>query len=492
MNRREFLKMTSLTAGATFAGTGLLRGDSTAAPAGQARPDTMIGMPISTSAIVDPGFERMLDDMQRRGGVNTLFPFIYTHEEHRAGIYSAGFRGGNFAMPHMKYYEGSGLTYEDMRAPEAGDTDLLERSIDLGQKHGIRTYAWVLEDNTCPKIPNWVTMYEKDAHDRRSQTHPGGRCFSNPRYRAFTLGLMEDYARSYRIAGIMWGSERQSGVLDALNLSQSTPVDPSRTTCFCEFCQKKGRDQGIDPERARQGYLAVEKYILSNRSGQKPRDGYFTAFWRILLNNPELLAWAGLWVRSRHEFQADIYRKVKSINPALPVGWHIWSNRSFSPFQRAEENYADLAPFSDFLRPALYNNCAGERFRNFAKGTHDTLLGDIPRSDALDLLCHQLGYKEAPYDKMSATGLSAGYVEIETRNAVDGVAPAPTRIWPGVDIDVPVSAGSSKCTPEGVKAAVKAVFQGGGHGILLSRNYVEMKPENLTAAGDGLRELNLA
>jgi hypothetical protein len=72
------------------------------------------------------------------------------------------------------------------------------------------------------------------------------------------------------------------------------------------------------------------------------------------------------------------------------------------------------------------------------------------------------------------------------------VAPAPTKIWPGVDIDVPVPEGESVCTPEGVKAAVKAVFQGGGHGILLSRNYVEMKPEHLSAAGDGLRELGLA
>jgi hypothetical protein len=492
MNRREFLKIASVTAGASLAGSKILRGDSPSVPSAGPRPDTMVGMPISTAPLGQPGFEGMLDDMQKRGGVNALFPFIYTHEGHRGGFDGPGFRGGNFAIPHMQYYKDSGMTYEDLRAPEAGDADLLDRALALGHKRGIKTFAWVIEDNNRPKIPHWEPMYEIDIHGRRSVKNPAGRCFNNPLYRALTLGLMEDYTRSYPIDGIMWGSERQSGVLDVLNISQSSRVDPTRTTCFCEFCLKKGRDQGIDPERARQGFLAFEKFILSNRAGGKPRDGYFTGFWRILFNHPELLAWERLWVKSRHEFQADIYRRVKSINPALPVGWHIWSNRSFSPFQRAEEDYADLAPFSDFLRPALYNNCAGGRFRNFSRGTQDSLYGDIPPAEAFGMFCHQLGYNEAPYDKVAATGLTANYVEIETRNAVDGVAPAPTRIWPGVDIDVPVPEGESMCTPQGVKAAVKAVFQGGGHGILLSRNYIEMKPDHLSAAGDGLRELGLA
>ncbi|HXN35122.1 MAG TPA: hypothetical protein VN877_03065, partial [Opitutaceae bacterium] len=274
MNRREFLRITSVAAGATLAGSKLL-GAATPSPASR---DTMIGMPISTAPLGQPGFERMLDDMQARGGVNTLFPFIYTHEPHRAGIDSPGFRGGNFAIPHMQYYEGSGMTYEDMRAPEAGSADLLDRALTLCHGRGMKTFAWVIEDNNRPRIAHWEPMYEIDIHGRRSEKNPAGRCFNNPLYRALTLGLMEDYTRSYPIDGIMWGSERQSGVLDVLNISQSSRVDPSRTTCFCEHCLRKGRDLGIDPERARQGYLAVEKFVLASRAGQKPRDGHFTAF----------------------------------------------------------------------------------------------------------------------------------------------------------------------------------------------------------------------
>ena len=67
----------------------------------------------------------------------------------------------------------------------------------------------------------------------------------------------------------------------------------------------------------------------------------------------------------------------------------------------------------------------------------------------------------------------------------------PVQIWPGVDIDVPVSAGESHCTPESVERAVKAAFKGGAQGIILSRNYTEMKPENLSGAGAALKELGI-
>jgi hypothetical protein len=289
----------------------------------------------------------------------------------------------------------------------------------------------------------------------------------------------------------MWGSERQGGLLNTLGISQSSGQDPGKTTCFCEFCQKKARDHGIDVERARQGFSEVEKLTLAGRAGQHPRDGAFASFWRLLLNYPELLAWENLWVSSRHEFQAALYRRVKSIKPALQVGWHVWHNLSFSPFQRAEEDFAAMTGYSDFLRPALYNNVAGTRFLSFVKGADSAVYADLPPEATLELLYRQLNYpKEAPYDKLTAAGLSADYVERETHRAVEAVAGTATQVWPGVDIDVPVSEGAGHCTPESVGRAVKAVFRAGAQGIILSRNYVEMKPENLSGAGAALRELS--
>ena len=129
---------------------------------------------------------------------------------------------------------------------------------------------------------------------------------------------------------------------------------------------------------------------------------------------------------------------------------------------------------------------------SFVNGARHSVFGDLPPEATLEVLYQQLNYHaETPYDRLSATGLSADYVERETRRAVDGVGGTATQIWPGIDIDVPISPGASHCTPESVQAAVKAVFHAGAPGIILSRNYTEMKPENLSAAGAALRGLGI-
>jgi hypothetical protein len=485
MDRKDFLRLTA--AGAAAAGTRLLATAADGQPAAASKPAT-IAMPISAAPLVRPDFDRSLADMRERGGVNALLPFVYTHETHRAGVAdnAPGFRGGNFAVPHMKYYRDTPFSFADMRAPEFGDRDAFELAIPAARKHGIRMFAWIIEDNHCPAIPAWEPLYEVDFHGRRATGHPSGPCKNNPAYRGFLLNLVEDYLRSYDLDGIMWGAERQSGFLNTLGIGA-----PGRGTCFCEFCVRKARDSGIDVERARSGFAEIEKFRLAS-AARRPRDGTFVSFWRILLSYPELLAWEALWVRSRHELQAEIYAKAKAIKPSAPVGWHIWQNVTFSPLQRAEEDYAVLSGFSDFVRPAVYNNCAGERFHAFAKSSLAGVFGDLQPAQTYDLLQRLLDDREAAYDKVSAVGFSADYVLRETRRAVDGVAGTSTQVWPGIDIDVPVPPGTSRCTPEGIQAAVRAAFQGGAAGVILSRNYVEMAPDHLSAAGDALRELGVA
>lgn len=489
MNRRKFIQLGVVGTGAIVAGVEPPSADG--APAAAQRPTT-VAMPISIAPLAEENLDTLFANMRERAGANALFPFMYTHEPHRAGVSSANFHGGNYARPHMQFYKDTALTFDDMRAPEFGGVDVLDRAIPVAQKHGIRVFCFLLEDNTLPaEVPDWRFLYEVDHHGRPATGHPGGPCFNNPMYQNFTLGLVEDYARSYDIGGIMWGSERQSGLLNTLGISQEGHPDPARTTCFCQFCCKKGRDLGINVERARAGFDAAERFIRASREGQRPRDGHFTAFWRLLLQYPELLAWENLWVASRHEFQAAIYQRAKSVNSALQIGWHVWQNVSFSPFQRAEENLADLAACSDFIRPALYNNAAGGRFVSFVNGAHAGVWGDCASADVCKVLFDELGYDEAPYDRLAATGFSAGYVERETRRSLASVSGHPVQLWPGVDIDVPVGKGESHCTPQSVALAVKAVFAGGAEGIILSRNYTEMKPEDLSGAGQALKELGV-
>jgi hypothetical protein len=489
INRREFIRGTA--AGAVGLGLLAQSGAAEPSPAPPATRKPLVGIQLGAAPLARD-LDRVLDDVQQRAGVNTLFPFIYSHVSTWAGLPAAGFRGGNFALPHMEYYKDTNLTYEDMRAPEFGDADLLARLIPAARRRGMKTFAWILEDNERPPVPHWESLYEVDFHGRRTDRHPSGPCYNNPHYRGYLLGLVEDYTRSYEIDGLMWASERQGGLWNALGAYHNgARADPGQAACFCEFCQQKARAQGINVERARAGFGELEAFVRNGRAGRRPRDGYFVSFWRILLNHPELLAWENFWIRSREEVQVAIYQKIKSIKPALQVGWHIWHNVSFSPFHRAEVDYAAMTAYSDFIKPVLYSNCGGERISSFIASTHQNVFGDIPADQTLQLLYRLLDYQEAPYDKVTATGLSPDYVRRETHRTIEGVVGTSTQVWPGIDIDVPVGAGASRCTPESVKQTVLASFTGGAHGVLLSRSYSEMKPENLAGAGAALRELGL-
>jgi hypothetical protein len=120
-----------------------------------------------------------------------------------------------------------------------------------------------------------------------------------------------------------------------------------------------------------------------------------------------------------------------------------------------------------------------------------TVFRDATPEEVLRLHYDILGYKgEASLDKLPTTGLSADYVARETRRAIAGVG-GEIAIYPGIDIDIPTGEKEKKTHPSDVRDAVKAALTAGAPGVILSRKYSEMKLENLSAAGEALRELNL-
>ena len=78
----------------------------------------------------------------------------------------------------------------------------------------------------------------------------------------------------------------------------------------------------------------------------------------------------------------------------------------------------------------------------------------------------------------------------ETKRAVAGVG-SNVKVWPGIDIDIPTAATSKKTQPDDVYRGVRAAFDGGAHGVLLSRKYSEMRLDNIRAAGRAVRDLKL-
>jgi hypothetical protein len=490
MDRREFMKSAALTGAAALAPATL----PAAAQAPAAPAKTFVGIQLDIGRILSDGIDRVLDDMQRLAHVNALFLYTITYMEERVHARTAApFRGGNFATVHPQYYKDTLLKPEDTRSPDFPGLDILATVVPAARKRGIQTFCWIIEDNTLPQVPNMQKLWEVGLDGSPATRHPGGPCFNNPNYTNYLLGLVEDYCRSYEVDGIMFGSERQGPLGYSLGAYHNgARADPATTCCFCSFCEAKARRLGIDFARVRQGYLALASYVRAGRANQRPIDGHYVAFWRLLLDYPEILVWERFWTNGQQETYAALHAKVKSINPALLAGWHIWQNSSWNPIYRAEQDFAKLAPFTDYVKPVLYNNCAGERMISYLDSVGQNFQGDLTHSQALDFEYKVLNYNEAPLDKLAAAGFSADYVYRETKRTIDSLTGTRTLTYPGIDIDVPTASGHSKCTPEGVRDAVLAAYKGGAQGVVLSRSYSEMKPENLRGAGIALEQLGLA
>ena len=142
----------------------------------------------------------------------------------------------------------------------------------------------------------------------------------------------------------------------------------------------------------------------------RPPDGYWVSYWRLLLKYPEILAWEKLWNDGQQSAHANIYQLAKSIRRDVAVGWHTWHNNSFSPFYRAAQDFAEFRRYADFLKVVMYNNCGGPRLAS------RTILGDFSPEEVLHLTYKVQNYQGANLADLPRKGLPADYVERETRS----------------------------------------------------------------------------
>jgi hypothetical protein len=490
MDRRTFIQGASAATLATAIPI-TAKTETTAAP-------KMIGIQVGAVSFVDEGVESALDQFQHDAAVNTLFIATFTYgrgiagrqipgqplPDHGSQSYDADtFYGGSYTSVDPKYF--ANTAFKSFRAPDFGNYDVLAEVLPSARERGLKTICW-FEDVFRKNLPGIDQLEEKELSGSNAAT----LCFNNPNYRNWLLGITENWARSYDIDGIMWGSERQGAFSNMLGASHGQ-AEGGHVTCFCQYCIAKAKERGINPDRARQGFLELQKFVTASHNGKRPIDGYYVELWRQMLRYPELLAWEMLWTDSLRETYAAIYEHVKSVKPSLQVGWHIWHNNSFNPVYRAEQDLAAIAPHSDFLKIVIYHNCAGERMARYIDNVGSSIYSDISKQELLDFHYRVLDYKERGLDEIPYTGFSSDYVYRETKRARAGLGGTKTQLWPGIDVDIPTAENNSKCTPYGTKNAVVAAFHGGADGVLISRKYSEMKLANLKAVGAAIKELNL-
>ncbi|RPI26359.1 MAG: hypothetical protein EHM61_11960 [Acidobacteria bacterium] len=494
MPRREFLR--DSTGLAAFAAAGPIPALVKAAEQPAAARKT-IGIQVGAVSFVDEGTETVLDLLQERGAVDTIYLTTFTYGRGLAGRQVPGqpfpdhgrqesdektFHGGNYAIPHPEFYDDTVL--KQTRAPEHGALDIVATVLPAAKKRGMRVFSSI-EDVFRSDIPGVKEVAEVDLQGRKTST----LCLYHPDVRAFWTGLATDLCKSYEIDGILFFNERNGPLLNALGASHAQSIASSRVTCFCEHHQRAAREQGIDYERARQAYQKLDQFIQRALKDQRPSDGYFVEFWRLLVEWPEIIAWDRLFDLAKHQVLAEVNAAVKRARPGLQVGFHIEHVNSFNPLFRATRSYADLATKADFLKVVVYNNCGGERYVNFIRNVGSTVFRDVPKEEILRFNNHLLNYgEEAALDQLATTGLSPDYVFRETKRALAGVE-GKCLVLPGIDIGIPTGKASRKASPEDTYDAVTAALKAGADGLILSRKYSEMQLSNLSAAGRAVRDL---
>src|SRR5215467_3275064 len=456
----------------------------------------IVAIQIGARSFVDEGVDQCLDTLQERAAVNLLMPTVFTYGRGLAGRQVPGqplpdhgvqeydeIHGGSYTKLHSEFYEKSVI--KDFRAPELGDFDVLADVTAKARTRGMQVYCLFEEAYNPRLIPNFEKIAEVDVYGRIG----GSTCHNNPEARLFLTSMVKDWLTNNDLDGMMWESERQGPLNNTLGAHFGRIGKARSINCFCTHCLRKAKESGIDVERARQGYMALDRWVGQNLSDGRPSDGTFIRLWRLLLDYPEILAWESQWFHSQEEVYALLFGTAKEANPKAQVGWHIMHLVTMSPLYRAEQDYARLAHFSDFLKPSTYNNCGGPRFAQYIRNVQSTVFRDCTPEEVLELHYKFLGYEnEAGLDKLPTAGLSADYVARETRRAisdVQGIIP----IYPGIDIDIPTGLNEKRTQPADVKAAVLAAFKAGAPGVVLSRKYAEMKLTNLAGAGEALREL---
>ena len=461
------------------------------------------GVQIGPVSVLDEGISRCLDFLQETAGINCLMLYSQTYyggmnkatallaPEH--GVPLKPVQGRKFpsvwTKPHEQYYKNTTLRHQ---APDSTfefvNRDLFAEVLPEARKRGMKLYARILEGSGLSRlVKNYSTIVTRDIDGKPTNV----ACWNHPDYKNWWTATVEDMFRSYELDGLQFGAERMGPLMNVI-----LPWNNDPPTCFCEHCQARGKAHGIDPERARKGYAELYNYVRSlSGTGAKPADGVFTGFLRVLLRYSEILAWEYQYRQGREDMQRAIYSTVKAIKPTAEVGWHVdHQPSSWDLVYRAEMTYAEMAPYSNFIKPILYHDVLAPRIRNwYLARFQKTILSEISLEQSLDLYYALFGLdktKEPKLDQLNTTGFSPDYVYRETKRS-KASAEGKTKIYPGIGFDVPWS-GTIPGNPEKIYECVMKAFEAGADGIVVSREYEEMRTANLRAVGRAMKELGKA
>jgi hypothetical protein len=465
--------------------------------------DTFIGIQMGPHSLFDEGIERCLNLMRDPAAVHAVMVYSQTyHMDMRRprqtlapdhGVPLKEMSGRKLPQVWMKtheqYYQHTVLRHQQPDSTcEYADRDLFAELVEPTRKRGMKLYARILEGSgsiAAQSITNFSQVRAQDVFGQPASF----ACWNNPDYRNWWTGTVEDMFRSYQLDGLQWGAERHGPLMTTL-LSGRAPF------CFCVHCQARCQAKGINVDRARQGFTELCAGVRALQHSPPGTSGAFAGLLRVLLRYPEVLGWEYQYRWSREETAQAIYKTVKAIKPAAQVGWHVdHQQSSWDQVYRAEMTYGEMAAYSDFIKPIVYHDILAPRIRWwYLDRLQKSVLSEIPLDESLDFYYATFGYdrkREPSVEQLDKSGFSPDYVYRETKRTVVETA-GKASVYPGIGFDVPWNEQHYPSAPENVYQAVVKGFDAGADGIVVSREYDEMRLPNLKAVGAAVKELTRA
>jgi hypothetical protein len=502
LTRRDFVKAAAVTLASAPAAAAVAQQSGKSSSPMPPSEKIFNAIQVGPYTILDEGIDHALDLMQETAAINALFVYSHTYngdfrkavptlaDDH--GVTPHDNRNRKLAYVWVKHHDAAfkntSLRNQVVdKSFDYSDRDVFKEILEPARKRGMKLYARVLEGTgRGDAIANYSKVVTIDHNGKPT----GVACWNHPEYIGFWRDTVDDMFRSYELDGLQWGAERAGPLMNTI-----LPWNNQPSACFCPHCLARAKQKGVDADRARQGYKELYEYMQSLMAGNaKPVDGVFASFLRIVMRYPEILAWEYQYRLSREEMLKAIYDTVKAVKPTAQVGWHVDHQPStWDLVYRAEMSYADMAPYSDFIKIILYHDVTGPRVRNwYLERLHRGIFSEVPLDESLNLYYDLFGYDksaEPKLDEMTRRGFSPEYVFRETKRSV-GSAAGKTKLYSGIGFNIP---GEPRTTdPENVYKTVHRAFDAGAAGVVISREYEEMRLANLKAVGRAIRELAAA
>ena len=151
-SRRNFLKNSAALS--AIVSSGPLEDLASNFVMNQQEKNIISGIQIGAVSFVDEGVENVLDILQERGKINTIFLTTFTYGRGLSGRQIPGhpfpdhgsqdsdektFYGGNYAIPHPEFYTRTIL--KEIRAPEHGNLDIVASVLPEAKKRGMKVFC---------------------------------------------------------------------------------------------------------------------------------------------------------------------------------------------------------------------------------------------------------------------------------------------------------------------------------------------------------------